>query len=174
MKTLENSVVKLRNIEPEDIDLLFETENNTEFWEYSDTVIPFSKHFLNIYIKNASKDIFSTKQLKLIIESTTENKVVGFIDLFEYEPIHLRAAVGIIILKDERQKQYAFNALKIIQHYAFNILKLNQLYCNISEDNLYSIKLFEKAGFSNSGIKKNWINTETGLKNVLFFQCFNR
>jgi diamine N-acetyltransferase len=170
---MENNIIKLRAPEPEDLDLLYETENNPDFWEYGDTITPISKHDLKIYIENASKDIFTVKQLKFVIEIRPEKIPVGFIDLFDFEPVHLRAAAGIIIFEPYRRKNYALNALETLQIYVFSTLKLNQLYCHISEDNRNSIKLFEKAGFIKTGNKLNWINSENGFKNVCFYQCFN-
>ena len=35
MITLQGKKVKLRALEPEDLDFLFEIENNTNFWEVS-------------------------------------------------------------------------------------------------------------------------------------------
>ena len=172
MKT-ENSLIKLRALEPEDIDFLSETENNPEFWELSHTKTPFSTYILKKYIKNAHLDIFTTKQLRLVIECKSEKKAVGFIDLFNYDPFHLRAGVGIVITEKERRKKYAENAVALLIDYSFKILKLNQLYCNISEDNHQSIRLFEISGFKISGTKYKWINSESGFKDVLFLQLIN-
>ncbi len=171
---MENDIIKLRAPEPADIDLLYDTENNPDFWEYGDTITPISKHVLNEYIKNAAQDIFTIKQLKLVIESKADKTAVGFIDIFDFDPVHLRAAAGIIIFEPYRRKQYALNALEVLKIYTFNTLRLNQLYCHISEDNSGSINLFEKAGFIKTGTKLNWINSPVGFKNVGFFQCFNR
>jgi len=166
MKTLENSIIRLRSLEPEDIDFFYQTENDTILWEISNTVTPYSKHLLKEYIRD-SKDIFSAKQVRFVIETIIEKKVVGMIDLFDYDPIHLRAGVGIYIIKDEQRKKYAENSLNLIKEYCSEILRLNQIYCNISSDNTGSIKLFEKTGFKLSGKKKQWLNTSNGFKDVL-------
>mgnify|MGYP003327353414 CR=1 FL=1 len=42
MTQLENKDVILRAIEPEDIDLLFELENDTDLWKYSNRSQPYS------------------------------------------------------------------------------------------------------------------------------------
>ena len=172
MATLQNSKIKLRELEPEDIDFLYNTENNISLWEISNTSKPFSKHILNEYIKNSNKDIFTTKQIRFIIETIKERNIVGIIDLFDYDPIHLRAGIGIIINNSERRKNYASDAIEIIKHYTYNTLRLNQLYCEISSDNKASISLFEKSNFKLSGTKKQWINTADGFKDVLFYQFF--
>ncbi len=170
MKHLQNTIIKLRALEPKDLNFLFNTENNIDLWEVSSTTKPFSKFILEDYIKNSHNDIFTTKQVRFIIETFHKKKVVGMIDLFDYEPIHLRAGVGINIIETEQRKAYAENALIVLKDYCFNILRLNQIYCNISADNKASIKLFEKVGFKLSGKKEQWVNTSEGFKDVLFYQ----
>ena len=170
---MKNNLVKLRALEPEDINFLFESENNPDIWELSNTLTPFSKHILKEYIKNSRLDIFTAKQLRLAIETVKNKRIAGMIDLFDYDPINLRAGIGIIITEHERRKAYASNSLNLIIDYSFQILKINQLYCNISEDNIQSLELFKKLGFKISGKKEQWINTGEGFKDVYFLQLFN-
>jgi len=170
MNALENSVIKLRSLEPNDLDFLYRTENNIELWEVSNTLKPFSKYTLQKYIDNAHLDISVAKQVRFVVETHLEKTLVGLIELFDYEPIHMRAGIGIHIVKSEQRKKYAENALQVLIPYCFDILRLNQIYCDISIDNFASIKLFEKSGFKHTGTKKQWLNTEKGFKDVLFYQ----
>ncbi|MCP4176605.1 MAG: GNAT family N-acetyltransferase [bacterium] len=174
MNTLENQTVKLRSLEPADIDLLFDLENDTDIWEVSNTIAPFSKYILKQYIENSHLDIYTTKQLRLVIESKTENKPVGLIDLFDFNPTHLRAGIGILIIKKYRQKSYASNALKVLIQYTFSTLLLNQIYCNISANNEVSITLFKKHGFKITGCKENWLNVKGEFNDELFLQLHNK
>jgi len=146
-KQLTYGKISLRPLEPEDIDLLYQWENNIEIWEVSNTKTPFSKHILAQYLKESAKDIYETKQLRLIIQN--ENlEPVGAIDLFDFEPYHLRAGVGILIHnKSNRNLGFATDTLQALSNYTFEILGLKQLYANISADNSVSIHLFEKSGF---------------------------
>lgn len=162
--------IKLRALEPEDIELLYSWENNLEIWKMSNTKAPFSKYILAQYIKESAKDIYETKQLRLIILNDI-NEAVGAIDLFDFEPYHLRAGVGILIHNtNDRKKGYALDALLALSEYALNILGLKQLYANIASDNYPSIQLFEKAGFEKAGVKKQWIKIPGGWKDELFYQ----
>ena len=170
MKTLENLAIRLRSPELKDLDFLYQTENNIELWELSNTVSPYSKYVLEEYIKNAHKDIFTIKQVRFMIETVVEKNIVGMVDLFDYDPIHLRAGIGINIIDSEQRKNYAENTLIVIIEYCSSILRLNQIYCNIGSDNIASIKLFEKIGFKLSGRKEKWLNTSKGYKDVLFYQ----
>lgn len=170
MKTLENPFIKLRLPEISDLDFFYQTENNPELWEISNTVKPFSKYILSKYIENSNIDIFTSKQIRFIIEQKKDNQILGMIELFDYEPIHLRAGTGIYIIKEAQKKGYAEQAYEIFISYCIEVLRLNQIWCNISSDNRASIKLFEKLGFTFSGKRKQWINTKDGFKDVLFYQ----
>ncbi|HKL33484.1 MAG TPA: GNAT family N-acetyltransferase [Tangfeifania sp.] len=167
---LQYGKITFRPLEPEDIDLLYQWENNMEIWEMSNTKTPFSRYILAEYIKNSHKDIYEIKQLRLIIQNK-EDRPVGAVDLFDFEPYHQRAGVGILIHKTEDRNQgYATDALKALSDYSLNVLGLKQLYANISEDNRQSISLFEKTGFEKTGTKTNWLKTPEDWKDELFYQ----
>ena len=170
MKALENSVIRLRNLEPDDIEFLYQTENKIDLWEISNTVKPYSKYTLQKYIENSHLDIYTVKQVRFIIEDVKEHKITGLTELFDYDPIHMRAGIGIYIINKEQRKKYAENAVDILIDYCKTILRLNQIYCDIASDNIASINLFEKIGFKLSGKKRQWLNTANGFKDVLFYQ----
>jgi len=170
---LENNLIKLRAIESTDIDVLFEWENHTENWLISSTVTPFSREILIQYIKNAHEDIFTAKQLRLIIvDKMRNNLIVGAIDLFDFDPLNKRAGVGILINPSERGKGFGFLALEQLKLYCFQILQLHQLYANILTSNTTSISLFEKCGFTISGCKKEWIRGPYSWLDEYSLQCF--
>ncbi len=60
--------ISLRALEPEDLELLYEWENNLSYWTISSTVAPFSKFTLKRYLKNSHKNIYETGQLRLMID----------------------------------------------------------------------------------------------------------
>lgn len=167
---LEFGKVRFRALEPDDIDLLFEWENDAEIWEISNTFEPFSKYILAKYIKESQRDIYESRQVRMVIE-TLDGKAVGAIDLFDFDPFHFRAGVGILI-HDEKDRKlgYATDSLQLLCNYSAHHLRLHQLYANISEDNLTSIKLFVNTGFELCGTKKDWRRTMDGWKAELMFQ----
>ena len=171
---LENNNIKLRAIEPSDVDIIYNWENDTNIWNVSNTITPYSKNIIATYVKHAHLDIFQTKQLRLIIELINEKIPIGTIDLFDFDPFHKRAGVGILIAENEyKQKGYATNALTILIEYSFKTLNLNQLYCSISENNKNSILLFKKLGFEITGVKKAWNLTHDTFEDELFLQLIN-
>jgi len=167
---LELGNIRFRAIEPDDIDLLYKWENDTEIWDVSNTYEPFSKYILAKYIKDSQRDIYESRQTRMIIE-TLEGIPVGAIDLFDFDPFHFRAGVGILIHDEkDRKLRYATNALQLLCNYASQYLRLHQMYANITEDNQASIQLFTNNGFELCGTKKDWRNTLDGWKTELMFQ----
>jgi diamine N-acetyltransferase len=98
---------------------------------------------------------------------------VGTIDLFDFDPLHRRAGVGIMIREQYREKGYAMEAMAILIRYAFDTLQLHQLFCNIAPDNMVSLHLFETLGFLKCGTKKDWIHDGQEWQDELMFQLIN-
>lgn len=166
--------INLRSLEPEDLELLYEWENNEAYWIISNTTVPFSKFTLKRYLENSHKNIYEAGQLRLMIELADDRKAIGTIDLFDFDPFHKRAGLGILIADEkERRKGYASMALRALIDYCFNTLQLHQLYCNILSNNCESIDLFRKLGFVQIGIKKDWIRTPQGWLDEHMFQLIS-
>lgn len=167
---LTGKKITLRALEPEDLDFLYQIENNESFWEISHTQTPFSKFILKQYLENAHLDIYEAKQLRLLIEDTSTKSQVGMIDLFDYNPMHKRAGIGILIHPKFQKQGLATEALSLLIQYAFSYLNVHQLYANITADNSKSLSLFKKHNFQKVGIKKDWILSEGKFKDEVLFQ----
>ena len=158
MKYLENESIRLRALEPEDIDLLYKWENDTSLWETGSTLAPYSKFALKEYIKDARFDLFSLRQLRLMIELKDDGRrVAGMIDLYDFDPHHNRAGVGILIDPVCQKKGIACQSLRILERYVFDFLHLHQLFAYVPNENAASLRLFEKAGYQPAGILKEWL-----------------
>lgn len=165
---LQKEHIQLRALEPADLDWLYAVENSTDLWKVSNTLQPFSKHLLTEYIAQSGQDIFSVKQVRLVI--TYHQKPVGLVDLYDFDPIHHRAGVGIVILSEYQSKGIAKAAIRLLMEYASKILQLHQLYASVTSDNENSLHLFRKLGFIETGIKKDWIFSEGQYKNEHLLQ----
>lgn len=170
MALLENEVVRLRALEPEDLELLYRWENNPELWKLGNTMSPYSRYILKEYIRESHRDIYDTKQLRLIIELCQTGTAIGTIDLYDFEPHHRRAGIGILLDPLYQGNGFATQAMSLLSDYVFSFLKLHQLYVHIPVDNEPSRALFERCEFVVSGIMKEWIITEKGYSDVVIMQ----
>lgn len=169
-KYLETSQIQLRALEPQDIHVLYSWENNTDIWADSSTIAPFSKDILEKYIENSHLDIYAARQLRLMIVLKSLQKTIGTIDLYDFDPHNSRAGIGIYIAPEFSGKGYAYETLECLLDYCKNILLLHQVFSEVSVLNTKSLELFKKAGFSVSGIKKEWIRTPATYVDVTLMQ----
>ena len=166
---LRSEKTYLRALEPTDLDFLYTLENDTSVWHVGNTLTPYSRFVLKAYLENATLDIYTVKQLRLVICNQKE-EAAGAIDLFDFDPLHRRAGVGIVVAPAYRGKGHAAEALQILLTYCQSTLQLHQLYCTVTATNLTSLHLFQKAGFREIGIRKDWLQTPDGWQDVVEMQ----
>ena len=171
---LENTKIRLRALEPEDLDSLYKWENDTRLWIHGNSLSPYSRLTLRQYIQDAqTQDIYQAKQLRLMIESKADKEIVGTVDLYDFDVRNQRMGVGILIDEKVRNKKYASETLSLIEQYTFSYLKVHQLYAYISVENATSIKLFEKCGFVKNNILKDWIYVDEKWVDVIIYQLIS-
>jgi diamine N-acetyltransferase len=174
MITLPGKSIYLRALEPNDLDFVYDIENDQSIWHVSNTNTPYSKFLIKQYLANAQQDIFEAKQLRLAICLNATFEAIGLIDLFDFDPNHRRGGIGIVIANQQmRNLNFGTEALEVLIHYSFTQLQLHQLYANISTINTNSIALFTKFGFQLVGIKKEWMYLNNSYQDEAFFQLIN-
>ena len=150
-------MLRLRKIEPSDLPFLYQWENDAMMWADSDTHNPLSRHDLHQYIENTTGDIYRDGQLRLIIEeSQLSTKVVGCIDLFDFDARNRKAAIGMYIAPEARGKGVGKQAVQLLMDYAFNFLHLRMVYAIISVHNIACSHIYEQMGFTPSSPLANW------------------
>lgn len=168
---LKSQKIHLRALEPADVELLYQWENDTAVWGVSQTLLPFSRHVLQRFIAEQRQDIYTTRQARFVIETLADPRPVGLIDLFDLDPANARAGVGILVYGAENQRKgYAEEALRIVCRYGAGVLGLHQLYADIGASNAASRALFEKCGFRECGKKQDWLKTPDGWQDEYMYQ----
>ena len=148
--------VSLRAMEPEDLDLLYRIENDQELWCLGTTNVPYSRYALHDYVANSTGDIYTDRQVRLIIEND-DHETVGLVDLTNFDPRHLRAEIGLVIERPMRRHGYASEAMSQLHKYARQILHLHQVFAIIGTDNMATLKLFRQLGYEETATLRQWI-----------------
>lgn len=149
--------VRLRAMEPADIDAIYRWENDPAVWVHSAAHQPFSRQALQQFIEDSgNSDIYSSRQLRLMADNTDGN-TVGCVDLFDFDPYHRRAGVGLLIDNRFRCQGYGSALLGELEQFAATHLQLHLLYSDISIDNGSSLRLFSRNGYRQCGTRPEWI-----------------
>ena len=170
---LNNQQIYLRAAEPEDLEVMYEMENDPGSWDVSSFIVPYSRYVLKQYIEDSQCDVFADKQLRLMIIKRDNNQVVGTIDLTDFVPMHGRAGVGIAVKTEFRRQGFARQALELLIRYSFDFLHLRQLYAYVSVENEASQRLFSSCGFVQTGIMKDWLREKDKYEDVFFMQLID-
>lgn len=156
-------------MEPEDLDLLYRIENDIQLWNVGTTNVPYSRYTLHDYIAHSANDIYTDRQVRLIIESL-QGEQLGVVDLVHFDPQHRRAEVGIVILDRHRRKGYATSTLREIARYASSVLHLHQLYAITEASHQVACHLFEQAGFGITAPLPQWLYDGHDYHDALLMQ----
>lgn len=195
---MERGEVRLRALEPEDVDRLYIWENDRDMWPFGGTSAPLSRHQLWEYATNYDANPFAAGQLRLIIEHATapDNAIpqssqssqsfhnsqnsqnshsspipCGVIDLYDIDPVNSRAMVGIMVAPQWRSRGIATRALELVGEYCRDILGLATIASEVASDNLPSIRLFGgKAGYRQVGERPSWYRRRERFVSALLFQ----
>lgn len=161
-------IVKLRALEPEDLEILYTIENNPSEWNVGATNVPYSRYVLRDYIANTTSDIYADRQLRLMVTNDSGD-TVGIADLVNFEPRHLRAEIGIVILDCYRRHGYGEAAMQKLITYARSILHLHQLYAIVPVSNTSCIRLFDKLEFKDIHCLRKWLFGDHGFEDAVMF-----
>ena len=166
---MENGELRLRALEPEDAEMMYEAESDPAAWRYSDYLAPMSREMLREYALTYDADPMRSGQLRLIIDK--DGTAIGMLDLFDISPRHLRADTGIYILPDYRWGGIGVKALQLAKDYCRSRLGLHQLTASVAQQNTAARRCYEKAGFQTSGTRPDWLRSENGWEDIDLLHC---
>lgn len=169
---LEDERIKLRAVEPDDLELLYEWENDVTLWDVGNTRQPYSRFALREYIAQCDKNIYETCQLRLMITDKHTLQVVGTVDLFDFDIHNSKIAFGLYVHANYQGQGFATSALRLVEAYVFDYLAINQMYCYIAVSNKASVSMFTKSNYEKKLILKQWIRVNDKFEDVVVFQLF--
>ena len=164
--------IRLRAPEPEDVDRLLQLENEADEQEAVPSATgPYSRYQFEQYICQNTNDLFADRELRLLIDYRGHDSMAGIIDVFNFDPRHRRAEVGILLTRPYRGIGLASEALQLVVRHCLDWLGLHQLYAYVRTDNAPCLRLFEHCGFVCTGRLNDWLFTGHGYQDVCLLQC---
>lgn len=140
--------ISLRLPKLSDMETMIQWENDDEIIQEGNSPSSgISLGELKQFIQNGN-DFISNRQLRLMIIDHF-GKSVGTLDFFHYEATTHSCELGILITPIEmRCKGYASDAISEGLQYGHHVLDIHTFMAKVKNDNLPSIQLFQKAGFT--------------------------
>jgi len=158
--------VRLRALEPEDLELLYKIENDTAMWEVTDDPMPYSRYALRRYIAEQPRSFFQSGEVRLVIEEAS-GCPAGLVDLVNYAATDARAEVCIALLRNKRRAGIGRAALLQLENYARDYLRLRLLYALVANGrNEACHKLFRAAGYVMEATLPKWHRRGTDYEDI--------
>lgn len=167
---LQQDAVRLRALEPEDLELVYQMENDTTMWLHGCNTVPFSRFTIRQYLADNRNDLYQDGQLRLVIER--DGVGVGLLDLCNLDIRNRRAEVSIALLAPHRHQGTGVIALHLLADYARSLGMLHSLYAIVAQSNQPAQHLFASAGYTQQGHLIQWLATpdQTYADAILFQQ----
>lgn len=167
---ITDTLICLRAVEPSDIHLLYDIENDNAPADLSPYPAPVSRYMIEQYIAAYTADFNDAGELRLIIARADDGLGIGTLDITDYDRRNRHAYVGIAVLPQYRRQGFAFEALSLLCSVARDRFGLHQLAAIVAADNDPSMRLFRKAGFKSCGRLRSWISRAATYADAIIFQ----
>ncbi len=162
--------IGLRAPEPEDLEIMLAVENDPGLWEHSsENTGPYTRFQMKQYIAGNTNDIFTDRQLRLMI-TLTDGRIAGIVDVFDFDVRNNKAEVGIVVLSEFRGMRVGRSAMTKLEEHCFDFLGINQLYSYVRCDNMSGRNLFRSCGFTETAVLKSWLRRGNGYYDVCLYQ----
>ena len=174
MVILESDIFYLRKISIDDCDKNYLSwMNDPEINKYLESrfmthTIDSLKDFVTSMNNSENNVLFA------IIDKESDNHI-GNIKLGNIHPIHKYADIGLIIGdKNYWGRGIATYAIKLVSEFAFDELNLRKVFAGVYENNIGSIRAFEKCGFKKAYIKKDTYFFKGDFIDAFVFELYNK
>lgn len=144
---------------------------------------------VNKYLVNVRLNVQTFKSVEKYVQSNIENPLAILFGIFlkqHTEPLigtvyvsgidffHFLASVGLCLFaKRAWRKGYGFNAMEKVKDYLFDQLELHYIEAGVYAENIQSIKLFKRVGFSEIYRVRNKYRYADSFKEVIIFGLVN-
>lgn len=166
----------LRALEPEDISLLYEIENDSCLWQHGGTRVPFSEYSLRVYLEQQTNDLHRDRQLRLAIVDPDASvpvrlrPAIGFADLQNYDPLHDRAEIGLVIHPSWRGKGLGVHVINSLNEYASEQFGIRVLYAIVSSKNMVVRSLFLRCDYQEVSILPSWLRVGDNREDAVLYE----
>lgn len=170
MLRVDNLYFRLPTLD--DVEAICRLKNNEKAaYLLGGTYRPYSQddivNWINFHNNNDS-------EVLLVIEDTAAAKLIGHVGLYKIDKVAKKTEYGILISDDDsRGKGYGSKATKLMVDYAFHTLGMHKVTAEVLSENLPSISMFKKCGFSVDGCLRDDVYKNDKYYDVLCMSILN-
>lgn len=155
---IESSRIRLRHIEKNDIDSLFEIFSETEVMRYWSSPPFINRSEAENYLADINANFQSKTLFQWGISLITDDKIIGTATLFQLDSKNRRAEIGYALNRIFWKKGLVNEALNALLYFAFTELNLHRVEADVDPRNAASIRVLERLGFQREGfLRERWI-----------------
>jgi RimJ/RimL family protein N-acetyltransferase len=159
MSIWEGRLVRLRGVEPDDWAIFHDWDNDLEFSRYTDEVLfPTSREAIKKRVEEMAVATPKDDEFRWMIE-TVDGEVVGTINSHTCKPRMGTFRYGISIVREQRRKGYATEAIGLVLAYFFRELRYQKVNVEIYDFNEPSLRLHRHLGFGEEGRLRRMFRT---------------
>ncbi len=149
----QGELIRLRRLEIEDADVIFEQWNNFELRQYFPNPFPKTYKEVQEFISSRNEGFAGRYIFTFGIEEKETGRIVGFIDVSNINWISGTGMIDNLAIfdKNNRRKGYGKDAILVLLDFTFNILGLHNIYLFVYKFNQHAINFYEKIGFQMVG-----------------------
>jgi ribosomal-protein-alanine N-acetyltransferase len=149
---LESERLIFREVTSSDAEEIFNIYSDPEVAKY-DWYIPITTKDEALSIINRYKREFQAKEeITWGVARKTDNKIIGYCNLGTFSDDSLRCEIGYGFNRNEWNKGYATEAIKVLVKFGFEIMNFNRIEATVTLGNDASVKALKKSNFIQEGI----------------------
>ena len=149
---LESERLRYRQVTSEDVEDIFKIYSDPKVAKY-DWYKPIdTKDDALSIINRYEKEFQNKEELTWGVARKYDNKIIGYCCLGSFNDDSRRSEIGYGFNRDEWNKGYATEAIKVLVKFGFDIMNFNRIEATVTLGNDGSVKALKKANFLQEGI----------------------
>lgn len=173
LSTLRDNELSLRPIEPQDAPLLYGWENDPQLAESNCLYEPLARYQAKQLASAGGSNLFENGFLIFIAQirqDPAEDTPIGYVEIYDYDHFHRRAAIGLVLTPKWQRKGYGKRMLTCISRYALETLRLHQVYAEVVADNQSALLFFENSPYKRIATLPQWQWQHGDYQELIIYQ----
>jgi len=154
---LETKRLVIRRFDPDDVDDYYSFASDPQVTKYLRWGPHQSKEFTRDYMSEVLHAYENGSDTPWGIQLKGANRIIGAVHVMDFDNLHRKANIGVLIAKAFWRIGYAEEALKAVFGYCFSDYSVNRMEAFCVLENLKAIGLAESLGMKCEGVLRQYL-----------------